>query len=99
MSHMALGEFLPSPPRYPFWIFLVSARTRRQAGASASPPAAGLAFGLGFHVPAHGVIGPALGVAPEPPWQDGMGDLVRRGLAHALSGVTAAVAFRVARRL
>jgi hypothetical protein len=64
-----------------------------------SPVAAGLAFGLGFHALAYGLVGPALGVAPRP-WRDGAGSLVQHGLLHALFGaVTGVAADRLARRL
>jgi hypothetical protein len=64
-----------------------------------SPVAAGLAFGLGFHALAYGLVGPALGVAPRP-WRDGAGSLVQHGLLHALFGaVTGVAADRFAERL
>ena len=56
-----------------------------------SPVAAGLAFGLGFHALAYGLVGPPLRAASKP-WPDGAGSLVRHGLLHALFGAVAGLA-------
>jgi hypothetical protein len=57
---------------------------------TASPALAGLAFGLGFHVLAYGVVGPALGVTPKP-WRDTASNQLQHAALHAIFGVVAGV--------
>ena len=59
----------------------------------------GLAFGLGFHVLAFGVVAPAAGLAP-PPWRDDPLNQAKHIGLHALFGVlTGVAAARLAKRL
>jgi len=65
---------------------------------SASPVLAGLAFGLGFHLLAFGLVGPAMGVTPKP-WRDSASNQLQHAALHALFGVvTGVVTQQLARR-
>jgi hypothetical protein len=67
-------------------------------GGGASPVLAGLTFGLGFHLLAFGVVGPALGVTPKP-WRDSASNQLQHAALHALFGVvTGVVTQQLARR-
>jgi hypothetical protein len=59
-------------------------------GRERSPVLSGLAFGLGFHLLAYGMVGPALGVTPKP-WRDSPSNQLMHGGLHALFGIVTGV--------